>query len=119
MRPNPMSGGSLPGKERNNMHEMGGMATNPAGGSTGRAPSPYFPAPAEMAAYAAEVKRLTNYEVWRNAESALLALMPGQEPGDAGWWNLRILLDELNWRFSGLEGAGSASNQIPMKLYSN
>ncbi|HVB98966.1 MAG TPA: hypothetical protein VNJ12_06485 [Candidatus Dormibacteraeota bacterium] len=84
-----------------------------------KAPLPFLPAVEETAAYTAKVKSLTNYEVWRNVESALLTLMPGQESDEAKWWNLRILLDEVNWRLSGLEGAGSASPRFPLNFYSN
>lgn len=75
--------------------------------------------PPDIADYAVEVKRLTNYEVWKNVESTLSALAPGQEPEGSQWWALKILLDELRWRLSGLEGAGSATVGIPMHIHPN
>ncbi|HVB34774.1 MAG TPA: hypothetical protein VNJ52_10440 [Patescibacteria group bacterium] len=66
----------------------------------------------ETAAYAAQVKSLTNYEVLRNVESALLTLGPSREMEATEWWKLRILLDELKWRLSGLEGPDSPSSRI-------
>lgn len=116
-----VSGDRQPGKERIDMDEMRAMAARPDvnGGESPNARPPYGPAAGEMTAYAAEVKRLSNYEVWRNVESALLALAPSQESEEARWWSLRILLDELKWRFSGLEGAGSASTRIPVNINSN
>lgn len=66
----------------------------------------------ETAAYAARVKKLTNYEVLRSVESSLLTLGPNQEPEDTEWWKLWILLDELKWRLSGLEGPDSPSGRI-------
>lgn len=103
------------------MHERGRMVTRPGDrpGDTAKAASTRLPDGREMAAYAAAVRRLTNYEVWRNVEAALLTMVPGQESEESGWWRLRILLDELNWRYSGLEGAGTASNRIPINIYPN
>lgn len=37
----------------------------------------------------------------------MLALAPNQEADSLQRNNLRILLDELKWRISGLEGAGT------------
>ncbi len=103
------------------MHEAGAMGTRTGDSAreTAKAHSPYLPATGEMADYAAEVRRLSNYEVWRNVESALLALAPGQESEETELLNLRILLEELKWRFSGLEGAGSVSDRVPAHLYPN
>jgi hypothetical protein len=63
-------------------------------------------------AYAAAVKCMTNYEVWRNVQSAISARSPGLELEAGDWRSLRILLDELNWRRSGLEGPGSSSGKL-------
>lgn len=73
----------------------------------------------ETAAYAAEVRKLTNYEVLRKVESALGTVTPWQGLEGAEWSNLRILLDELKWRQSGLEGTGAAANRIPMDIRPN
>ncbi len=70
------------------------------------------PSPQAVAAYAAEVKALTNYEVWKGLESMILTLVPGQEADNDDWWHFRLLLDELQWRLSGLEGAGSAPSRL-------
>jgi hypothetical protein len=71
------------------------------------------PASQDVAVFAAQVKSLTNYEVWKRVEAMMLTLTPGQEPADsADWWRFQILLDELQWRLSGLEGAGSATGRI-------
>jgi hypothetical protein len=103
------------------MREIGridGFARNNGGNSAGVV-SDRVPAATEVAAYAAEVRRLTNYEVWRSVESALLAMAPGQETENAQWRNLRILLEELKWRLSGLEGSGSVAGRIPMNIRPN
>lgn len=78
-----------------------------------------LPRPTEIAAYAAEVRKLTNYEVLQKVESALGTLTPWQELASSEWSSLRILLDELKWRLSGLEGPGSAANRIPMDIRPN
>lgn len=71
------------------------------------------PASKDVAAFIARVKSLTNYEVWKRVEAMMLTLTPGQEPADsADWWRFQILLDELQWRLSGLEGAGTATGRI-------
>lgn len=75
--------------------------------------------PIEAAAYAAEVGKLTNYEVLRRVESALGTLTPWQSLETSEWNSLRILLDELKWRLSGLEGSGAAANRIPMDIRPN
>jgi hypothetical protein len=98
------------------MHSIGhryshGSEKSPAGTSA----TP--PLPAEMAAFASQVRRFTNYEVWKGVETAMVALAPNQEPDTAEWSNLRILLDELKWRLSGLEGAGTppSRNQVDIR----
>lgn len=75
--------------------------------------------PGEIAAYAAEVRKLTNYEVLQKVESALGTLTPWQGLEGSEWSSLRILLDELKWRQSGLEGAGAAAHRIPMDIRPN
>ena len=60
-----------------------------------------------VADYAATVRRLTNYEVWKSVQSALPFSGPGVESVEGDWRNFRIRLDELNWRHSGLEGSAS------------
>ena len=72
-----------------------------------------------MAAYAAEVRKLTNYEVLREVESALATLTPWQGLESSEWNSLRVLLDELKWRLSGLEGTGTAVNRLPMDIHAN
>lgn len=103
------------------MHGINGMHGNTPhnGAGSGEASSAHLPAMREMAAYAAQVKRLTNYQVWNNLESALLAAGRGQEPDAPQWWNIRILLDELKWRLSGLEGTGTGANRIPETILPN
>lgn len=78
-----------------------------------------MPQTTEMSAYADEVRKLTNYEVLRNVESALSTLTPWQGLESSEWSSLRILLDELKWRLSGLEGTGSAANRVPMDIRPN
>jgi hypothetical protein len=75
----------------------------PLAGTTVEAP----PVSKAMADYAASLKSLTNYEVWKRVESMILTLTPGQELESEveDWWRFRVLLDELQWRLSGLEGA--------------
>lgn len=95
------------------------LATRHNGRNLAREISDPIPVAMETAVYAAEVRKLTNYEVWKNVESALVALAPGQFPESAEWRNLRILFEELKWRLSGLEGTGSAISRIPMTISSN
>lgn len=60
-------------------------------------------APAEIVAYAASVKKLTNQEVSEQLEMATETAGSGVEMDDKTWWRIRVLLDELHWRLSGLE----------------
>ena len=60
-----------------------------------------------IADYAATVRRLSNYEVWKSVQLAIPPSGPGLGSEEGGWQNLRILLDELNWRHSCLEGPAS------------
>jgi hypothetical protein len=62
--------------------------------------------------YVAMVRRLTNYEVWKSVQLALFPCGPGLGSEEEDWQNLRILLDELNWRHSGLEGPSSHANAL-------
>lgn len=78
-----------------------------------------MPRPTEMANFAAEVRKLTNYEVLRMVESALGTLTPWQGLEGSEWSSVRILLDELKWRMSGLEGPGAAANRTPMDIRPN
>lgn len=80
----------------------------PVAGATMEAP----PMPRAVADYAASLKSLTNYEVWKRVESMILMLTPGQESEAEDWWRFRVLLDELQWRLSGLEGARTAATHI-------
>jgi catalase (peroxidase I) len=68
--------------------------------------------PAAIAAYIERLKSLTNYEVWTEVEAAIQTMTPSTETGLQDWGRFRALLDELRWRLSGIEGAGSTSNQV-------
>lgn len=102
---------------RHRVHMEGASRNN------GKHPMQAFPGPiprsAEMSAYADEVRKLTNYEVLRKVESALSTLTPWQGLEGSEWSSIQILLDELKWRQSGLEGTGSAANRIPMDIRPN
>ena len=63
-------------------------------------------APQAVAAYAADLKRMSNYEVWKRVESAIQATS-SQEGTESDSLCFLALLDELQWRHSGLEGAGT------------
>lgn len=65
-------------------------------------------APKEAAAFAAKVRALTNYEVWKRVEAMKDSFTPGRETENKDWWRFQILVDELQWRLSGLEGPGTA-----------
>lgn len=62
--------------------------------------------------YVATVRRLTNYEVWESVQLALFPCGAGLQSEEDEWRNLRILLDELSWRHSGLEGSSSGANTL-------
>jgi hypothetical protein len=66
--------------------------------------------PQDVADFAASLKALSNYEVWKNVESAVLAPRPPQDKAELDSWRFRLLLDELQWRHSGLEGAGKIAD---------
>lgn len=63
-----------------------------------------------MAAFARDIRRLSNYEVWERVETAILAPRPSQEKAELESWRFRVLLDELQWRHSGIEGAGAVAD---------
>lgn len=71
-------------------------------------------AAAAIGAFAKSLRSLTNYEVSERTESAIRQLAP--EPNSAAEDRLRVqaLLDELQWRLSGLEGAGPPTPQLPV-----
>lgn len=62
--------------------------------------------PEVAAKFAAELRSLSNYEVWERVETAILAPRSAGEKGQTDTWRFRLLLDELQWRYSGIEGAG-------------
>jgi hypothetical protein len=65
--------------------------------------------PEAVANFATGLRRLSNYEVWKRVQSGILA-HPSQERAEADSWRFRLLLDELQWRYSGIEGAGSVAD---------
>lgn len=75
------------------------------------------PAPGPIASFAKSLRSLTNYEVRRQAESAFMQLPSDQDSEPQDWWRVRALLEELQWRQSGLEGAGSPTPQLPVTLW--
>lgn len=89
--------------------------TRPEAGSpnsTLSQPNETSPSPAAVAAYVERLKSLSNYEVWTEVEAAIQTMTPNTETGLQDWGRFRALLDELRWRLSGIEGAGSTSNQV-------
>lgn len=68
-------------------------------------------APKEAASFAAQVKSLTNYEVWKRVESMKDRFTPGHEAENKDWWRFQILVDELQWRLSGLEGVAISAER--------
>lgn len=79
----------------------------------GLAPVIRMPEPASpqaVADFATSLKALSNYEVWKSVESAVLAPRSPQEKVELDSWRFRLLLDELQWRHSGLEGAGTVAD---------
>jgi hypothetical protein len=68
---------------------------------------------AAIGAFAKSLRSLTNYEVWERTESAVLQLAPDSDRASQDWWRVQALLDELQWRLSGLEGAGPSTPQLP------
>lgn len=75
-----------------------------------------FPALGEMGAFAASLRSLTNYEVWERTESTMLQLAPVPDSTPQDWLRFEALLDELRWRLSGLEGAGSPVPQLSVSV---
>lgn len=75
-----------------------------------------FPASEEMGAFAASLKSLTNCEVWERTESTMLQLAPVPDSTPQDWLRFEALLDELRWRLSGLEGAGSPVPQLSVSV---
>jgi hypothetical protein len=65
--------------------------------------------PQAVADFAANLRKLSNYEVWKRVQSGILA-HPSQDKAEADPWRFRLLLDELQWRHSGIEGAGSVAD---------
>ena len=59
-----------------------------------------------IANFATSLRSLSNYEVWKRVKSGILA-RPAQDKSETDSWRFRLLLDELQWRNSGIEGAGS------------
>ena len=66
--------------------------------------------PKDIADFAVGLKAMSNYEVWKSVESAVLAPRPSQDNAELDAWRFRLLLDELQWRHSGLEGAGAVAD---------
>lgn len=50
---------------------------------------------------------------------SLFAMAPDQETEGAEWGNLKIVLEELRWRLSGLEGTGSVAGRTPIDVRPN
>jgi hypothetical protein len=65
-----------------------------------------------VADFAERLKSLTNYEVWTRVEAAIQTMAPNADTETQEWGRFRVLLEELRWRLSGLEGAGSTSEQV-------
>lgn len=66
--------------------------------------------PQAIADFATSIKALSNYEVWKRVESGVLAPRPLQDKVELDSWRFRLLLDELQWRHSGLEGVGTVAD---------
>lgn len=71
------------------------------------------PTAAAIGAFARNLRSLTNYEVWERTESAIRQLPPEPDSAAQDWWRVQALLDELQWRLSGLEGSGPSTAQLP------
>ncbi|HEV2386090.1 MAG TPA: hypothetical protein VGS20_02435 [Candidatus Acidoferrales bacterium] len=71
---------------------------NPADAISHRAGSP-----PDMIAYMERVKRFTNQEVSEQLATEMQAIAPGLEMDENTWCRIRMLVDELHWRLSGLE----------------
>jgi hypothetical protein len=69
-------------------------------------PMPEQNSPQAIATFATNLRSLSNYEVWKRVQSGILS-HPSQDKAEADSWRFRMLLDELQWRHSGIEGAGS------------
>ncbi len=65
--------------------------------------------PQAIVNFATTLRSLSNYEVWKRVQTGILA-HPSQEKAEADSWRFRMLLDELQWRYSGIEGAGSVAD---------
>lgn len=66
--------------------------------------------PQAIADFVTNLKAMSNYEVWKSVESAILAPRSPKSGAEVESWRFRLLLDELQWRHSGLEGAGKVAN---------
>jgi len=66
--------------------------------------------PQAIVDFATRLKTLSNYEVWKSVETAILAPRPSQDKAEVDTWRFRLLLDELQWRYSGLEGVGTVAD---------
>lgn len=66
--------------------------------------------PQAIADFATSLKAMSNYEVRRRVESAILAPRSAEGKAEVESWRFRLLLDELQWRHSGLEGAGKVAD---------
>jgi hypothetical protein len=72
-------------------------------------PMPESNGPQAIAKFATSLRSLSNYEVWKRVQMGILA-HPSEGKAEADSWRFRMLLDELQWRYSGIEGAGSVAD---------
>ncbi len=70
--------------------------------------APKFPA---ESAFAKSLHSLTNYQVWERVEAAIATKPMSPEEASRAAERLQALLDELVWRRSGIEGAGSMADR--------
>ena len=59
--------------------------------------------------FTTQIRSLTNYQVWERVQSGILA-RPGEGVAEADPERFRLLLDELQWRHSGIEGPGAIAD---------